>query len=258
MRRLVVERPPSLAALWSRRLGLFALAVMAIAVALSWLGRIDPAAALAVLGLGLLLATIGAVLAFVAFVAIWNEGRPGFGKAVAGLMLAVLLAAYPAFLAVQALRLPRLNDISTDIADPPSFSRSRRALDLRAGRVPPEVPQPVRAAQKAAYPQVQPVVLDLTPQESFALVQKAASQRGWQVIETATPGGRVGTGRLEAIDHSLAMRFPEDVTVRLRPTAAGTRIDIRSASRFPIHDFGANARRIAAFAEAVQELADAR
>ena len=101
-------------------------------------------------------------------------------------------------------------------------------------------------------------MLDLTPQESFALVQKAASQRGWQVIETATPGGRVGTGRLEAIDHSLAMRFPEDVTVRLRPTAAGTRIDIRSASRFPIHDFGANARRIAAFAEAVQELADAR
>ena len=127
MRRLVVERPPSLAALWSRRLGLFALAVMAIAVALSWLGRIDPAAALAVLGLGLLLATIGAVLAFVAFVAIWNEGRPGFGKAVAGLMLAVLLAAYPAFLAVQALRLPRLNDISTDIADPPP---SR----VRAGR----------------------------------------------------------------------------------------------------------------------------
>ncbi len=80
MRRLVVERPPSRAALWSRRLGLFALAVMVIAVALSWLGRIDPAAALAVLGLGLLLAAIGAVLAFVAFVGIWNEGRPGSAR----------------------------------------------------------------------------------------------------------------------------------------------------------------------------------
>ena len=68
---------------------------MAIAVALSWLGRIDPAAALAVLGLGLLLAIVGAVLPFVAFVAIWNEGRPGFGKAVAGSDAGGLLAAYP-------------------------------------------------------------------------------------------------------------------------------------------------------------------
>lgn len=258
MRRLVVDRPPSLAALWSRRIAVFALAATGIAAALSRLGRIEPAAAVAVLGAGLLMASVAVALSGVAFVAIWREGRPGFGKALGGLFLAVLLALYPGYLAAQALRLPRLSDVSTDIADPPSFSRSRRALDMRSGHVPPEAPAGLRAAQRAAYPQIQPLVLDLTPQESFGIVLKAANQRGWQVIESSAPGGRIGAGRLEAIDFSPALRFPEDVTVRLRPTAAGTRIDVRSASRVATHDFGQNARRIAAFLQAVEDLADAR
>jgi uncharacterized protein (DUF1499 family) len=257
MRRLVVELPPSRAAMWSRRLALFALAVVAIAVVLARLGRIEPAATLAVMGSGLLLAIAAAVLAVGAFGIVWADGRAGFGAALLGLLVSLALVAWPAFLGVQAFRLPRLNDVSTDTADPPSFSRSRRALEIRAGRTPPEIAPESRAAQRAAYPEAGPLVLELSPQETYALVLKAAARRGWQIIESNQPGGRTGVGRLEAVDHSLLLRFPDDITVRIRPLAGGTRVDVRSSSRLGAHDFGANARRIEAFGATLMELAEA-
>ncbi len=258
MRRLVVELPPSLAAQWSRRVAAFALVVVAMTILLSRLDRLETAASLAVLGGGMLLAGVAIALAVVAFGVVWADGRPGSGRAFAGLVIALLLLAYPALLSVQALRLPRINDVTTDLSDPPAFSRSRRALELRSGRVPPDPGAAARAAQLQAYPGVEPVVLELQPLEVFQLVQKAAQQRGWQVIETASPGGRTGIGRLEAIDRSLLMRFPDDVTVRIRPVASGARVDVRSASRFGSHDLGANARRVEAFMTRLQELAEER
>ena len=52
--------------------------------------------------------------------------------------------------------------------------------------------------------------------------------------------------------------FAEDVTIRVRPLAGQTRIDLRSASRFGGHDFGSNARRVQAFSDELQAQLDAR
>lgn len=258
MRRLVVELPPSRAALWSGRLALFAASVLAIAVLLSRLDRIDLPAALTVLGAGMVLALAAVALAVSAFLVIWADGRPGFTGALGGLLLAAVLMAWPCLLAVQAMRLPQLADVSTDVVDPPAFSRSRKALEARAGTTPAEVPAATRQAQLAAYPAVAPILLEFSPQETFALALKAAQQRGWQILEASPPGGRTGLGRIEAIDRSLIMRFPSDVTVRVRPLATGARIDVRSASRHWAHDFGDNARRILGYSQAVLDLAEAR
>ncbi|MFO1147750.1 MAG: DUF1499 domain-containing protein [Alsobacter sp.] len=258
MRRLVVDLPPSRAALWSGRLALFACCVVAIAVLLARLDRIDLAPALAVLGTGLAMALAAVALAVSAFFVIWADGRPGFSGAMGGLLLAAVLMVWPCVLAVQALRLPRLSDVSTDVVDPPSFSRSRKALEARGGATPPEVAREQRQQQQQAYPGVAPILLDFTPQETYALALKAAQQRGWQIIETAQPGGRTGIGRIEAIDRSLVMRFPSDVTVRVRPLATGARVDVRSASRRWSHDFGENARRVQNYAQALLDLAEAK
>jgi uncharacterized protein (DUF1499 family) len=77
-------------------------------------------------------------------------------------------------------------------------------------------------------------------------------------VETNPPGGRTGVGRIEAVDRSLVMGFPADVTVRIRPLATGARIDVRSASRRWPHDFGDNARRVQAYAQALLDLAEAK
>jgi uncharacterized protein (DUF1499 family) len=255
MRRLINEEPVSRAALWSRKIAWFALAVTAVALAFMRFQLVDVQAGAISLVAGLGLAVLAVLLALAAFVRIWVEGRRGVGAAAKGLVLALIILAYPGLFAMRAVTLPRLNDVSTDIEDPPAFSRSRAALEARGGRVPPDPSRETRLAQRAAYPQVAPLTLDISPEEAFELVRKAAADRGWQVIETVRPGGRVGLGRIEAIDRTFLLRLPDDITVRIRPRVDGSRIDVRSASRLGAHDLGQNARRIRAYLDEVSNLA---
>ncbi len=255
MRRLILEEPVSRPAQWSPNLASFALIVTLMAVLLIRLGRVDYPAGFVVLGTGLALAALAIVLSGLAFIRIWQEGRRGLGSAIRGVLIGALVLGYPAWFGIKAVTLPWINDISTDIDNPPAFSRSQAALQTRGGRVPPDVSPDARRQQRDAYPEVAPLTLDLSPEEAFEIVRKAAQNRGWQIIETSRPGGRTGLGRLEAVDRTLVMRLPDDITVRLRPRADGTRIDIRSASRFGQHDFGSNAARIRRFLEEVSNLA---
>ena len=55
------------------------------------------------------------------------------------------------------------------------------------------------------------------------------------------------TGRIEAIDRTFWFGFVDDIVIRVRPTAAGSRIDIRSVSRVGVGDVGTNAARVRAF-----------
>ncbi|MBF9231895.1 DUF1499 domain-containing protein [Microvirga alba] len=255
MRHLIIEEPFSRPAKWSPMLAWFALVVSVMAAALIRWNRIDYPAGFVALGSGLLVAFIAVGLSLVAFIRIWQEGRRGLGKAIRGLLIAALVLAYPGWMAVKAVTLPPINDISTDTDNPPAFSRSRAALEARNGRVPPDATPEARERQREAYVQIAPLNLDVDPDEAFALVREAATNLGWQVIEALPPGGRIGTGRLDAIGHSFLLNLPDDITVRIRPRADGARIDIRSASRIGTHDLGANAARIRAFLEETSNLA---
>jgi uncharacterized protein (DUF1499 family) len=255
MRRLIIEEPVSRPAQWSPLVASFALAVTVMAVLLIRLSRVDYAAGFAALGFGLGLALVAVLLAFLAFLRIWQEGRRGLGSAVRGLVLGIAILGYPSWFALRAATLPAINDISTDTENPPAFSRSRAVLEARNQRIPPDVPREAREAQREAYAQIAPLSLDVAPDEAFELVRKAATNLGWQVIEAVKPGGRIVLGRLEAIDRTFLLRLPDDVTVRLRPRADGTRIDVRSASRIGDRDFGTNASRIRRFLDEVSNLA---
>jgi hypothetical protein len=144
MRRLIIEEPVSRPALWSPRLAAFSLAVTLMSAGLLRFGWVDPASGLVALATGLGVAGLAILSSLAAFVMIWREGRRGLGGAVRGLLLAALILAWPAYHAVHALTLPPLTDISTDIDNPPSFSRSRAALEARDGRMPRICP-PTRA-----------------------------------------------------------------------------------------------------------------
>lgn len=255
MRRLIIEEPVSRPARWSPFVAWFALAVTAMGVALVRFQRIDYPAGFAVIGLGLFLALLAILFSALAFLRIWQEGRQGLGSALRGVAVALIVLAWPGWFVVKAVTLPKIADITTDPDNPPAFSRSRTVLDARGGRVPPDVPPEVREAQREAYQQIAPLTLDVGPDEAFDLVRKAAQNRGWQVIEAVRPGGRFGIGRLEAVDRTFLLKMPEDITVRLRPRADGTRVDVRSASRIGSHDFGSNAARIRAFLEELSTLA---
>lgn len=256
-RRLVLEEPLSRAALWSRRLAWFSVAVLSTAVATFRLGepsleRLTPIAG----AYGLTLVALA--MACLAFLRIWRTGHRGVGMAGQAFALALLMLAPAGYGAFRLVTLPNLNDISTDIETPPAFSRSSVALAARGGRVPPEVPAERRRAQRQAYPRVLPLVLESPADVAFEIARRAALARGWQVLEAIRPGGRSGAGRIEAVARSPVLRFADDITIRVRPRADGSRIDIRSASRLGSHDLGANAARIARFIEEAEILVEAR
>jgi uncharacterized protein (DUF1499 family) len=257
MRRIVLEQPASRAAIWAVRLALFAAVVTIYGVILVRSGQ-QGAPGLAALGSGFALAALTLVLAVLGGVAIWRLGLKGARRVLLAVLLGLGLLAAPAWMALQALTLPQLNDITTDIDDPPSFSRSRAALAARSGHVPRELPREARLPQRDTYQRLIPIITELPAEDAFDLGLKAARSLGWQVIESAPPGGRTGSGRIEAVAATRILRFSDDVTIRVRPRVNGSRIDIRSASRIGRHDLGANARRIQAFADEIQIMLSAR
>jgi hypothetical protein len=252
MRHVIIDEPYSKAALLSRRLAVFSAAVAAVGI----LGVARELDLLAVLGGAVVIAIFAALAAILAFAIIWRSGRKGAGQALAGLVLAVSLLAYPAYLAQQAIRLPRLADISTDIADPPNFSLSRAALAARNGVTPTSLATAARKDQIKAYPQIQPILVDLDGEEAFDATLKALTANGWKIVEQIPSGGRSGLGHIDAVATTIILGFPSDITVRLRPLAGQTRIDIRSVSRFKPYDFGAGPRNIASFEAALAEVVD--
>ncbi len=257
MRHVIIEEPFSESAIWARRLAIFAMAVIVTGLILARIG-LDPVAVLAVIGSAIILACLAVLCAGVASVEIWQTGRKGVGLLFGGVVLALLLLAYPAFLAVQAVRLPVLNDISTDIDDPPAYSLSRKALAARHGLVPPSIAAAARQAQTDAYPAVQPIYLDLDADEAYQTVLSAAAARHWKVIDAIPPGGRLGFGHVDAIARGMILGLADDVTIRVWPLAGETRVDVRSASRIGRHDFGGNAARIEAFADELKSEAEAK
>jgi hypothetical protein len=198
------------------------------------------------------------IAAFGSMITIWQTGAPGLRLAVHGLLLSAVLLSWPAYLAVAAARLPVANDMTTDLADPPSFSRSRSALDARQGYVPPEFDRQKAIDLDLESIDLRTITLELPPEEVMLQVQRAATNLGWLIVDTASPLGRTGTGRVDAIARSLIFRFPDDITIRIRQGAGETRIDLRSASRIGRHDLGANARHIQDFTRELDAVANPR
>ena len=177
-----------------------------------------------------------------------GDRRRGFVAAFLALAVGAMAAAAPLMLFLQAVGAPRINDISTDTADPPPLVTT---LQMRSEAVtPPAYPGKVVADQQhQAYPDVASIVLSVAPDEAFRKVDAVVTAMGWDVVARAP-----AEGRIEAIDTSLWFGFHDDIVVRIRPAGAGSRIDIRSKSRVGRSDLGANAHRIRTFTSKLKAL----
>lgn len=140
-----------------------------------------------------------------------------------------------------AREVPPIHDITTDTDNPPEFMVLR---DRRPGaRNPVEYGGPeVAAQQRAGYPDIGPVTLQVPPAAAVVRAAAVARDMGWTVAAVDTV-----LGRIEATDRTLWFGFYDDVVVRVTPAAGGARVDVRSLSRVGGSDVGTNARRIRAF-----------
>jgi uncharacterized protein (DUF1499 family) len=245
-------------AVWAQRLAVIAVLVTGIAVAGLRMERLSTLDGLSTLAAGLGLAILAMVTAGAAFVAIWQSGAAGAAHAMRALAIVVAVLAYPAWLTVDAVRLPHLSDVTTDVSDPPSFSRSRRAQLIRGGHVPPESNAEDRALQRQHYPELQPIVIEAAADVAFPMVLRAARNVGWQIVEETAPSLRSGVGRVEAVARSPLLRLPDDITIRVRGLVSETRVDLRAASRLGSHDLGANRAHVRRFMDELSSLMQAR
>jgi uncharacterized protein (DUF1499 family) len=149
-------------------------------------------------------------------------------------------------LAWKASRVPAIHDITTDPTNPPQFVA---VLRLREGALnPAEYGGPeVAAKQRAAYPDIVPLTLNLPPARAFDRALASARAMGWELVASDPAGGRV-----EATDTTFWFGFKDDVVVRVQPQESGSRVDVRSLSRVGGGDIGANAARVRKYLAALK------
>ena len=251
------SEPVSGLANWARNLAVFSVVAVLVSIIIVRFGFLEMKPALATFFGALAIAGLSILVGFAAFVAIWRNGTRGMARILLAFLIDALVLGYPAFLAVQYRRLPPIHDITTDPIDPPRFEALAR---LRTGEgTNTAVYAGLYSAerQRQAYPDIEPVDLEIPADRAYAIALKLVQKRKWLVIDERTPQPPRNLGRIEAVARTPIMGFREDVSIRVVPNGEDSRVDIRSASRYFESDLGSNASRISRFIDDLNTAAEA-
>jgi hypothetical protein len=164
--------------------------------------------------------------------------------------------AWPLTFLPALLNLPRINDVTTDVASPPQFVALAK---VRSGDANPAPYPGERFAQEQqkAYPDLRTFWLDRGVEEAYGLVEEAVRKLKWRVASSEPPAGKQArSGTLEATDLTPVIGFPDDVVVRVEGNEIRARVDVRSASRYGPTDLGQNASRVRRFLAELQARVD--
>jgi uncharacterized protein (DUF1499 family) len=248
----VFDVPMSQMAVWSGRLGWFALVVAIFSIIIVRTGILEIVPALVTFGASLAFAGLAILLAIGGFVVIWQQGHGGLGRAVTGLLLGLMLLAYPGYLTYRATKLPAVTDITSDTVNPPRFDVLARLRPRGSSTYPGER---VAALQQKGYPNLEPLEYDAPIATVYKVALDIVTKRGWHIVDAVPPAAR-RDGTIEAVARTLIMGFRDDVAVRVHAVGGSVRIDVRSASRYGTHDFGTNARRVVSLLADIDEAMD--
>jgi len=186
------------------------------------------------------LALAGLSLIVIIIIAVNKKG--GMGKALLSLFIGLLLAAPVGYLRLsKGGGVPPIHDITTDMVNPPEFMALVGMRGEAANSLAYEG-EKLAAQQKAAYPDIAPLMVLDTPEQALSKALEVAVHLGWEIT-----GVDAAAKRFEATDYSLWFRFADDVVLTITETESGSRIDMRSISRVGKSDLGVNAKRIMAF-----------
>jgi uncharacterized protein (DUF1499 family) len=153
-----------------------------------------------------------------------------------GLMIVVLVPAVP------SLDAPQINDITTDLDNPPEFTSSTVVPDYVGRNM--NYPDEFKSVVRESYPDVTPLQVSSSRDETFARAIAIAEEMGWEIVARSE-----SRAAFDAQDVSSIFHFIDDIVVRVTATRSGARIDMRSKSRDGKSDLGANAARIHAYFE---------
>lgn len=245
------------------RIGLWILAtgilIAVIAGPLNRFAIVAVGTALMTLVVGLAVTVIGTATAIlgVLFATAKRALIPGTA-AIVGIIIGLAVTAYVLSWVERARSSPPIHDITTDPANPPAFvaviplrerAHAVNSPDyVRQMRGPGGSMIDVPQLQRKFYPDLKPLQLMVPPAQALSKAREVAKALGWR-IDAYVPA----EGRLEATAHTFFFDFKDDVVVRVVPSGAGSRVDVRSESRVGLSDVGTNAARIRLFLKRMEE-----
>lgn len=166
----------------------------------------------------------------------------GILKSVFALVLGLGILA-PSVISVfqQSVKAPPIHDITTNTEQPPVFeflidNRSDAKNTLVYGG------ENIAKQQRQAYPDIQPILSELSVEEAYLQALNVAYIMQWTVVHQ-----NPSLLSFESTANTPFFNFTDDVIVNITAYKNGSRIDIRSVSRIGRGDRGVNAKRIIEF-----------
>jgi hypothetical protein len=198
------------------------------------------------LGLILALAILALLVALWGWRRIWIFGdRGGANLAIAILFSAIVLSPFITA-GVFFLIEPPINDVSTDLTDPPIFVAAAKARTAQMNPIRPITAEEAKL-QSAAFPAVSGRRYGASLDHVLDIVRQTIKAQGWRISSDPPLGEDQTEYEIEAVARTPLLPFPSDVIVRLRDEGDSTYVDMRSASRYGRFDLGSNAARIRDF-----------
>lgn len=250
------SEPVSGLASWARNLAVFSVVAVLVSILIVRFGFLEIKPALATFFGALACAGVSILFGLAAFVAIWQNGSRGMSRILLAFLIDAVVLAYPAYLGLQYRKLPAIHDITTDPIDPPRFDALAR---LRTGEgTNPAVYAGLYSAeqQRAAYPDIETLELEIPVQRAYEVTLQLVTKRKWLIIDERPPQLPRRIGHIEAVARTPIMGFREDVSIRIAPDRDGSRVDIRSASRYFESDLGSNAARVSKLIDDISTAAE--
>jgi uncharacterized protein (DUF1499 family) len=251
------SEPFSRLATWARNLAIFSAVAVVVSIVIVRFGFLEIKPAIATFFGALACAGLSILIGLAGFAAIWHNGTRGMARILLAFLINAVVLAYPAYLAFQYRRLPAIHDITTDPIDPPRFEALARLRSGDGANTAVYAGLYSAELQRAAYPDIEPVDLEIPVDRAYAIALRLVNRRKWLVIDEQPPQPPRRIGRIEAVARTPIMGFREDVAIRVRPDGEDSRVDIRSSSRYFDSDLGSNASRVKKLIDDINTAADA-
>ncbi|MEM9494249.1 MAG: DUF1499 domain-containing protein, partial [Myxococcota bacterium] len=214
----------------SRAVAISSLVLLALGPLAAFLGVVPPLVGLIIFSLGGLAGLIAVLWGMIA----WLRGRRRRDLITVAMGLpATVMMLLPLF---SASSYPRINDITSDLDDPPALSQA------------PEYPDEFKPLVAAGYPDLKTLAVADAPAEIYKTALSLARARDDWTVTAVDEAGMTFEGTAE----TRLFRFKDDFRVRVRAAPDGAVVDMRSRSRDGKGDLGVNARRIREFFAALE------
>src|SRR6266700_876989 len=181
------SEPVSSLASWARNLAVFSVVAVVVSIIIVRFGFLEMKPAIATFFGALGCAALSILVSLAAFAAIWQNGSRGMSRILLALLIDAIVLAYPAYLGLQYRKLPPIHDITTDPIDPPRFEALARP---RTGEgTNPAVYAGLYSAeqQRLAYPDIDTVELEISPQRAYEVTLALINKRKWRVVDERPP-----------------------------------------------------------------------